>query len=329
MLHPKVPGPPSSAPRIGLIAGWGRYPVVVATELARQGYATFCMGVKGHADAELARCCAAFDEFAVSRLGRAVRFFRRHGVRCVTLAGKIHKVLLLQQASWLGLWPDWRTFRRFFPHFVVPRKDRKDDTLLMAVVEEFARAGLEIVPATDFAPELLVKHRQLTRRGPTLAERKDIEFGWALAKEMGRLDVGQSIAVRGRAALAVEAIEGTDACIARAGTLCGRQAFTVVKVAKPRQDMRFDVPTIGRRTIETMLAAGATCLAVEAGRTILLDQEEVVRFADDHRVAIVALTADGRLPEGASHPGASEPLASEAAVTNAHTPETLGQARER
>lgn len=297
-----MPTAPSEARRVGLVAGWGRYPLIVADELARQGIETFCMGVKGHADPKLAERCAAFEEFGIARLGQAIRFFQRHGVRHVTLAGKIHKVLLLQRSAWKYLIPDFRTARRFFFHFGIPKKDRKDDTLLLAVVEEFASGGLVIVPATDFAPELLVKQGQLTRRGPSLSERKDIEFGWQLAKEMGRLDVGQSVAVRGRAVLAVEAVEGTDQCIVRAGQLCRRGAFTVVKVAKPQQDMRFDVPTIGRGTIETMLAAGATCLAIEAGRTILLDQDDVIRFADKHRVSIVAVAPDGPVPETAESP---------------------------
>ena len=151
-------------------------------------------------------------------------------------------------------------------------------------------------PATNYAPELLVEFAQFTRRGPSTAERKDIEFGWKVAKEMGRLDIGQSICVRDRATMAVEAIEGTDLCIERAGQLCRGASFTVIKVAKPNQDMRFDVPTIGLRTFETMAAAGARCLAIESGKTILLDQANAVRFADQHGIAIVSLTAEGGMP---------------------------------
>ena len=142
-----------------------------------------------------------------------------------------------------------------------------------------------------------MKLGHLTRRDPSAAQRKDIEFGWTMAKEMGRLDVGQSVAVKDRAALAVEAIEGTDECIRRAGKLCRAGGFTVVKVAKPQQDMRFDVPTIGLGTLETMVAAGGQVLAIEAGRTIVIDQADVVRFADRHRLAIVAVSAAGMLPE--------------------------------
>ncbi len=156
-------------------------------------------------------------------------------------------------------------------------------------------------PATDYAPELLLPPGQLTRRGPSAWQWKDIRFGWRMAKEMGRLDVGQSVAVKDQAVLAVEAVEGTDQCIARAGTLCPAGGFTVVKVAKPQQDMRFDVPTIGRGTLETMVQSGAAVLAVEAGKTILLDQAEAMAFADSHKLAIVSLVGEkvsGTFSEG-------------------------------
>jgi hypothetical protein len=146
-----------------------------------------------------------------------------------------------------------------------------------------------MAPATDFAPELLAQAGQFTRRGPTAAQQQDIAFGWELAKEIGRLDIGQSVAVKGRAVIAVEAVEGTDACIRRAGELCPQGGFTVVKVAKPQQDMRFDVPTIGIGTIESLATAGASVLAIEAGKTIVVDQAEVVAVADKHGLVIVAV----------------------------------------
>jgi hypothetical protein len=292
---PRVSGPQGR--KVGLLAGWGRYPLVVAEALNRQGFEIFGLGVKGHTDPALAALCADFDWIGLAKLGAACRHFRRWGVRHAMMAGKIHKHLLFRRGAWIEHLPDWRTMRSFYKHFLLNRKDRRDDTLLLAVVEEFASAGIAFAPATDYAPELLVKFGQLTRRGPSAAERKDIEFGWRLAKEIGRLDVGQSVAILGRTALAVEAIEGTDECIKRAGALCRAGGFTVVKVAKPQQDMRFDVPTIGMGTLETMIAAGATCLAVEAGRTIMVDELDVVRFANEHRLAVVALSPGGELPE--------------------------------
>jgi DUF1009 family protein len=282
----------TSQRRIGLVAGWGRYPVVIAESLKRQGYDVFCLGAMHHADPELARHCADFQWIGLGKLGRAIRYFRRQGLSRATMAGKFHKVIFYQPWVWLKHVPDWRAARAFYPHFLLSRKDRKDDTLLTTLTEEFARDGIRFEPPTNYLPELLVKFGQLTRRGPTAAQRKDIEFGWTLAKEMGRLDVGQSVAVKGQAALAIEAIEGTDECIRRAGQLCRAGEFTVVKVAKPQQDMRFDVPTIGMGTLVTMADAGARVLAVEAGRTVIVDEPEVIEFANSRRLVIVALEDD-------------------------------------
>src|SRR5262245_12636630 len=175
-------------------------------------------------------------------MGQHVRFFRRHGVTQATLAGKLFKdKLLFGPWGWISMVPDLKTIRAFFPTFIQGKQDRRDDTLLTVVVDEYARSGIMMAPATEFAPDLLAKPGQLTRRSPTAAQQQDIAFGWDLAKEMGRLDIGQSVAVKGRAVIAVEAVEGTDACIRRAGELCPQGGFTVVKVAKPQQDMRFDV----------------------------------------------------------------------------------------
>ncbi len=275
--------------RIGMMAGWGRYPQLVAEALRRQGSEVYCLGVVGHADPKLAEVCRDFQFSGLGRFGAAIRYFKRHGVTDVIMAGKIHKTVLFKPWMIVRNMPDLRTIRMFIPHFVTGNKDNKDDTLLGAIVAEFAREGMRFGRPTDYAPELLVSQGQLTRRGPTTWQWHDIRFGWKLAKEMGRLDVGQSVAVKDQAVLAIEAVEGTDECIRRAGSLCSSGDFTVVKVAKPQQDMRYDVPTIGTRTIENLAAAGGRVLAIEAGRTILLDGGEVIEFADRHGLAIVAL----------------------------------------
>lgn len=277
--------------RIGLVAGWGRYPVVVAEALRRQGFHVVGLGIKDHADPVLRTICHDFREVGLGKLGAAIRYFRRQGVRRATMAGKIHKVLLFRRFHWLRHFPDWRCARTFYPHWLTKTADRKDDTLLTAVVNAYAEDGIHFAPATDFLPELLVKAGPLTVRGPSAAQWKDIAFGWQLAKEMGRLDVGQSVAVKGRAVLAVEAVEGTDECIRRAGQLCQEGGFTVVKVAKPQQDMRFDVPTIGTGTVRTLAEAGAGVLAVEAGKTIVVDEAETVALANRHKLVIVAVEA--------------------------------------
>jgi UDP-2,3-diacylglucosamine hydrolase len=285
----------STAPaprRVGLLAGWGRYPVLVAEALRRQGYEVYCLGVAGHADPHLAELCHVFGWTGLGRFGYAIRYFKHHGVTDAMMAGKIHKTLLFQPWRCLRHLPDLRTIRMFIPHFLTRRKDCRDDTLLGAICNEFASEGIRFGPATDYAPDLLVGRGQLTRRAPTAAQGKDIRFGWQMAKEMGRLDIGQSVAVKDQTVLAVEAVEGTDECIRRAGTLCRQGGFTVVKVAKPQQDMRFDVPTIGLGTIKTLAEAGARVLAVEAGRTILLDGPEVIDEADRQGIAVVAIDAE-------------------------------------
>jgi DUF1009 family protein len=269
---------------------------VVADSLRDQGYQVFCLGIKHHADRVLVDCSHDYCEVGLGKVGAAMRYFRRNGVQQATMAGKIHKVRLFQKFAFWKHFPDWRGFRTFYAHWFAKTKDRKDDTLLAAVVDAFAQDGIHFAPATDFVPELLVRPGKLTDRTPSKSQWKDIEFGWRLAKEMGRLDVGQTVAVKGRAVLAVEAVEGTDECIRRAGLLCPQGGFTVVKVAKPQQDMRFDVPTIGMETMHTIAQAGASVLAVEADKTIVVDQQEVIDFARRHKLTIVAVR-EGSLGE--------------------------------
>ncbi|MEX2317134.1 MAG: UDP-2,3-diacylglucosamine diphosphatase LpxI [Pirellulales bacterium] len=275
--------------RIGLLAAWGRYPMVVAEALRRQNFHVSCLAVADHADPRLESVCQDFHWVGLAKLGGAIRFWRRCGVREATMAGKFHKVLIYQPGLWWRHFPDWQFVKTFYHYFITKNRDRKDDTLLGVLADAFAAQGVTFHPATDYAPELLVKPGQLAGRPPSTAQQKDIEFGWDIAKQLGALDVGQSICVKDQAVLAVEAIEGTDACIHRAGQLCRQGGFTIVKVAKPQQDMRFDVPTVGLRTLETMVAAGARVLAIEGGRTILLDGHEFRRFATRHKLTVVAL----------------------------------------
>lgn len=274
---------------IGLLAGAGRFPVLFAEAVRRQGYAVHAVGVLGMADERLYDCCDSVEFVPVAKIGRAIRSFVKHGVKHAVMAGKIEKTVLFQSRRFWRLMPDWRALHMLYTYV---RKNRKDDTLLLAVISEFQRDGITFGSALDFCPELLVKHGFLTRRKPTAEQWRDIRFGWEIAREMGRMDIGQSIVVNDLAVIAVEAIEGTDRCIQRAGELCSRTGFTVVKVAKPQQDMRFDVPAIGVRTIQTMHEAGARCLAIESGMTIMLDQDEVVQMADRMGIAIVSLNAE-------------------------------------
>ncbi len=275
--------------RIGLLAAWGRLPIVVAEALREQNYKISCLAVVDHADPALRQLCDDFHWIGLAKLGGAIRFFRRTGVRQATMAGKFHKVLMYEPRIWLRHLPDWTFLKTFYRHILKRDRDRKDDTLLGALADAFAAEGITFHPATDFAPELLVKPGQIAGRPPSAGQEKDIQFGWNIAKQMGALDIGQSICVKDCSVLAVEAIEGTDACIHRAGQLCRQGGFTVVKVAKPRQDMRFDVPTVGVRTLRTMVAAGGRVLAIEGGRTILLDDDEFRTYAAEHKLSVVAL----------------------------------------
>ena len=272
---------------VGLLAGAGRFPICFAEKARAVGLAVACVGLRGHADPILGELCWRFHWCGPARVGGMIRQFRRHGVRRLVMAGKVHKADLLYR-PWrlLHLLPDWRTIRGYYFR---PRGDNRDNTLLLGLIDEFARDGLTFGSALELCSELLVKPGVLTRRQPSAAEEVDIAFGWALAREMGRLDVGQSVAVKERCVLAVEAVEGTDRAILRAGELCRAGGFTVVKVAKPGQDMRFDVPTVGCTTIETMARAGGRALALEAGKTIVLDQEQTVALADRLGICIVAL----------------------------------------
>ncbi len=271
---------------VGLLAGAGRFPIAFAEKARDSGTPVVCIGIHGMADPALAGICNEFHWLRRFSLGFIFRTLRNSGVERWTMAGKFHKHILFKPWMWLRLLPDWHCARFWLNR---RRRDNKDDSLLLGLIDEFRAQGLDCVSALDLCPELLVRHGVLTKRSPSAAEAADIAFGWHLAREMGRLDVGQSVMVRKKAVLAIEAIEGTDLAIRRAGELCGHSAFVVVKVAKPGQDMRFDVPTVGPQTIESMIAAGAKTLAIEAGKTILLDEAQTLALADRHGITISAL----------------------------------------
>jgi DUF1009 family protein len=284
----RKPTAPDRGDTIGLLAGSGRFPILFAEAARRQGLKVACVGIRYEAPEVLADLCDSFQVVGVSKLGGMIRAFKRQHARRIVMAGKVTKNVMYTPMRIVRLWPDARML-----HFWLNtlRADKRDDSILLGVIAEFEKDGMSFASALDYCPELLVKHGILTRRRPTEAEWNDVRFGWGLAKEMGRLDVGQSVAVKESAAIAVEAIEGTDRCIERAGMLCRSGGWTLVKVAKPQQDMRFDVPTVGLSTIENLKKAGAKVLAIEAGKTIVVDQPDVVALADRLGLAIVAVEA--------------------------------------
>jgi DUF1009 family protein len=287
---------PLAGETIGILAGWGRYPVVVAEAIRRHGGRTAILAIRGHADADLASLADVLGDVGVAEIGGAVEFFRRHGCRRATMAGKVHKKRLFARGALVRHLPDWVGLKTFWPHFVTGRRDNRDDSLLGAIAAAFDSRGVRICPATDFAPELLAGDGLLAGRPLTPHLAADVAFGWRLAKELGRLDIGQTVVVKNRAPLALEAIEGTDECIRRAGSLCPAGGITVVKVAKPAQDLRFDMPTIGVGTIDTVAAAGAAVLAIEAGRTILVDAPALAARATAYGVTIASYYDDHGQP---------------------------------
>ncbi|HEY1191388.1 MAG TPA: UDP-2,3-diacylglucosamine diphosphatase LpxI [Gemmata sp.] len=273
---------------VGLIACGGRFPVVFAEKAKECGIPVVCVAATGMADPALTGLCSQITWQRRASLGAVIRAFRRGGVRRWTMAGKFEKKILFRPWLLMRMVPDWRMLRFWFMR---QRRANNDDSILLSLIAEFRAEGMECVSALDLCPELLVVEGVLTKRKPSKSEERDIAFGWNLAREMGRLDVGQSVMVRERAVLAVEAIEGTDLAILRAGELCRRGAFVVVKIAKPEQDRRFDVPTVGTQTIETMHRAGATALAIEAGRTIIIDQPATVALAEKYGITIASFVA--------------------------------------
>jgi hypothetical protein len=275
---------------VGLVAGWGRFPVEVAETLSRDGHPVQCVAIKGHAGGELEAVCESLRWSGVGRLGEHLRYFRRRGVKQVTMAGKLFKADLLYRGSiWLQHFPDLTCIRTFAPYLLGRRRDARDDRLLLAVTAAYRRAGFTVRAATDFAPRLLVEEGMLAGRRLPPHVQSDIRRGWTVAKQMGGMDIGQAVTIQDGTVIAVEAIEGTDRCIERTGELCRRGGWTLVKVSKPHQDMRFDVPTIGPRTVERVRAYGGVAIAVEAAKTILVGRDATLAAADRAGVAIVSL----------------------------------------
>jgi DUF1009 family protein len=272
-----------SSGRIGLIAGAGRFPFLVAQGARQAGHEVVVVGLRGLADPSLRELADRFYWSGVVRLGRWIRIFRREGVSRAIMAGSVRKREMYGRFRLLRYLPDWTTIRLWF--FVAA--DKRNDTLLRAAADEMQRKGVTLSNSVEFCADHLARPGVMTRLQPSAAQRKDAEFGWRIAKEIGRLDIGQAVAVKEQEVIAVEAIEGTDDMIRRAGALCRSGGWTLVKVAKPDQDMRFDVPTVGVNTIENLHANGAGMLVIEAGKTLMVDREKVIAAAD--RLGIVVL----------------------------------------
>ncbi len=265
----------------GLIAGNGKFPFLVVEGARRAGVQLAVAAIREETDPAIERAVAAADGrvawVGIGQLGRMIRFFKREGVERAIMAGQVKHVQIFS-----GALPDLRMLKMLVS---LPR--RNTDALIGGVAQELAREGIELIDSTYFLQDQLPTEGVLTRRAPDERERGDIEYGLEVAREIARLDLGQTIVVRARACVAIEAMEGTDAVIHRAGELA-RGRLTVVKVAKPNQDMRFDVPVVGVPTISAMVEAGATCLCITSGKTLMFDREEMIRLAEKHRLSVVA-----------------------------------------
>jgi DUF1009 family protein len=265
--------------KYGLIAGNGRFPLLVLEGARAQGIGLVVAAIKEETDSEVERLAERVEWVGVGQLGRLIGFFKSEQVTHAIMAGQVRH----HQIFRLNALPDLRMVR------VLARLPRKNtDSLIAAVVEELAREGITVVDSTSFLQPLIAREGVLTKRPPTRAEKSDIEFGKAIAIEVARLDLGQTICVKDGAVVAVEAMEGTDAVIRRAGEITRRRPFVVVKTAKPEQDMRFDVPVVGLSTVETMAEAGATALHLTADKTLLFDKERLLRFADSRQISIIS-----------------------------------------
>jgi DUF1009 family protein len=281
---------------LGLIAGEGELPKLVARGARQAGRSVAIVGLRGCADPELRELADRFCWRGIVQLGRWIRALRRAGCREVIMAGRVRKSTMFagpRWLQWLQYLPDLTSIRVWYFH----ARDKRNDTLLRAVADELERRGLKLVDSTKYCPEALVEEGVLTPAGtrpPSEAPAAilaDADFAWPLLKQIAGMDIGQSIAVKEKEVIAVEAIEGTDRLIARAGELCPQGGWTLVKVAKPNQDMRFDVPTIGPETVENLHKARAHGLVVEAGKTILLERERTLELGKRYRIAIVGRTA--------------------------------------
>lgn len=263
--------------KLGLISGTGDLPKAIASEAQSKGYRVFAVGLEPLADKSLSSYVDDIAWISVGKLGEIIDFLKKAGIHEAVMAGKVPKSLLYKSR----IMPDLRAVKLLFS-----LKDRSDDSILLAIAEELQKEGISLKDTTDFTTGMLTPEGILTGNTISEEEWKDISFGWKIAKEIGRLDIGQTVVVKNQAVIAVEAIEGTDEAIRRGGSLAGGGAV-VIKVSKPQQDMRFDVPVVGLDTLRTLKEVNARILAIEARKSILLNKENVIRESLAANISVV------------------------------------------
>lgn len=264
--------------KIGIIAGGGQFPLLFARAAHNRGLKVYAAAHQGETDEALASQVERFQWVKLGQLGKIISFFKQEGVKKTVFIGSITKTNIFRDVrpdlKGLGLWNKINI--------------KQDDAILRAVADRLEKDGIKVVASTGYVPELLFPKGILTRKKPTKDQISDIIFGWKIARSLGNLDIGQCVVVRNQTVLALEAIEGTDATILRGGAL-GKEKAVVVKLRKPNQDLRFDLPAVGMKTIDSMKEVNASVLAVEAEYALFFDRESVIRAADNAGIVIVGI----------------------------------------
>ena len=265
--------------KLGLIAGNGQFPFKVLQSAKKQDIPIIVAAIKEESSPEIGSFGYPVHWLGLGELGKLIRLFRKEGVQRVVMAGQVKHV---------------RIFGSSFPDLTMMRmlaglKSRNTDALIGGVSRVLEESGISVVDSTVLLKPHIAHEGILTKRGLNPSETADVEYGRPIAHQIASMDIGQTIAVREKAVVAVEAMEGTDSVIRRAGELANKEGLTIIKVSKPKQDMRFDIPVIGLPTIETMISSGATALVIDATRTLVFDKEELAACADSHDIAVVAL----------------------------------------
>jgi DUF1009 family protein len=272
---------------LGLVAGSGRFPLLVAEEAKRRGVPVVALGIPGVTDPALEAIAGGLTWFKLGQIDAPIKAMKDRGVRKVVMAGKVQHVSLFG-----GILPDWRAAK-----LLLTLKDKRTDTVLKAVVDEFQKDGLEFISSAIYLEHLLAPNGPLTKKKFSKDELNDAALGWKAAKAVAGFDIGQTVVVQGGAVVAVEGMEGTDACVERASALArtsGREpSLVVVKVAKPKQDFRFDLPVVGLDTIINFKKLGVKALALEAGSTLIFDLEKFVQEADAAGIAVAGYPPEG------------------------------------
>jgi UDP-2,3-diacylglucosamine hydrolase len=270
---------------LGLIAGEGRLPFLVAAGAREAGLKVVCVGLADNAEPALADEVDVFYRAAIARPGTWIRKLKKHGVTRTVMVGRVAKSRLFTPWRILRYLPDWRAFRIYY--WRLHGKNKQNDTLLNALAEELVSGGIMLENSTMYCKEHLAMTGAMTKTQPSQSVEGDIEFGWQIAKKLGELSIGQAIAVKEKEVIAVEAIEGTAKMIERVGQFCKSGGWTLIKTSKPGQDMRFDVPCVGPDTIRSLAKNGGKCLVVEADKTIIIDKPETIKLADQLGIIIL------------------------------------------